>query len=289
LGEGAEQRHAFAVYFRHDLPLNQVQLDALYAVLRMVRAGEVSEAEAVERLSCFPHWVWTTIDPERKLLLNVQVGQRTLAMAQAGRHHLAQLLAPGGVPLFLSEGYLPSLTAIVTHCGPWVPPPRHQARGPAPTPRWMPRPELLYAPVVKTLRRRRIVEVKHRVVFGTQAAVDQVLAVGGWQMNTALVERLQLSLRQRVAAIRRRSATSWKGKDGWGQQLARFQVYPHFVLPHARVRQALAEPIATNGTGSAKQWRPCTPAMAAGLTAHVWTLREVLLFRVPPWPQPVDV
>jgi hypothetical protein len=41
--------------------------------------------------------------------------------------------------------------------------------------------------------------------------------------------------------------------------------------------------------GSAKQWQPCTPAMAAGLTDRVWTLREVLLFRVPPWPQPAQV
>jgi hypothetical protein len=41
-----------------------------------------------------------------------------------------------------------------------------------------------------------------------------------------------------------------------------------------------------NGLGSARQWRPCTPAMAAGLTNYVWSLREVLLFRVPPWPQP---
>ena len=37
--------------------------------------------------------------------------------------------------------------------------------------------------------------------------------------------------------------------------------------------------------GSTKQWRPCTPAMVAGLTDHVWTLREVLPYRVPPWPQ----
>jgi hypothetical protein len=44
--------------------------------------------------------------------------------------------------------------------------------------------------------------------------------------------------------------------------------------------------VPTNGTGSAKLWRPCTPAMAAGLTDHVWTLKEVLLYRVPPWPQP---
>ena len=73
------------------------------------------------------------------------------------------------------------------------------------------------------------------------------------------------------------------------QQLALFQVYHNFVLPHASLRQALAAPLPTHGTGSAKVWRPCTPAMAAGLTDHVWTLREVLLYRVPPWPQPVGV
>ena len=59
----------------------------------------------------------------------------------------------------------------------------------------MPLPELLYAQVVKTMRRRRIVEVKHRVVFGTKAAVDQVLSACDWQINTSFVERLNLSLR----------------------------------------------------------------------------------------------
>jgi len=59
--------------------------------------------------------------------------------------------------------------------------------------------------------------------------------------------------------------------------------------PHASVRQPLPQPLPTHGTGSAKRWQPQTPAMAAGLTDHVWTLREVLLFRVPPWPQPAGV
>jgi len=63
----------------------------------------------------------------------------------------------------------------------------------------------------------------------------------------------------------------------------------NFVLPHASLRQPLAEPVATQGHGSAKVWRPYTPAMAAGLTDHVWSLREVLLYRVPPWPQPQTV
>jgi hypothetical protein len=54
---------------------------------------------------------------------------------------------------------------------------------------------------------------------------------------------------------------------------------------HANLRQPLAEPVPTKGNDSGKVWQPCTPAMAAGLTDHVWSLREVLLYRVPPWPQ----
>jgi IS1 family transposase/transposase-like protein len=289
LVEGAEHLKAFSVYYLHELHLNQIQLDELYAVLSAVRDGDMSKAEAIERLSRSPHWVWTAIDPETKLLLSAQVGDRTLAMAQAVLHHIAQLLAPGCVPLFLSDGNPNYLSAIVTHFGHWVQPPRRQAQGPAPKPRWMPLAALLYAQVVKTMRRRRLVMVKHRVIFGTKAAVEQVLAACGWQINTAFVERLNLSLRQRVAAMRRRSATPCKSDNGLDQQLTLFQVYHNFVLPHASLRQALAEPVPTNGHGSAKVWRPCTPAMAAGLTDHVWSLREVLLYRVPPWPQPQTV
>jgi IS1 family transposase len=286
LGEAAVQLQAFSASFLHELQINQVQLDELYAVLSAVRDGEISEAEAIERLSRSPHWVWTAIDPETKLLLRVQVGERTLAMAQAVLHQITQLLAPGCVPLFLSDGYAHYLTAIVTHFGCWVHPPRQRATGPAPKPRWIPLPGLLYAQVIKTTRRRRLVRVSHRVVFGTLEALQQVLSTSGWQIQTAFVERLNLSLRQRVAAIGRRVNTLCQGEAGLLDQLVLFQTYHNFVLPHASLRQPLAEPVPTNGMGSAKRWRPCTPAMAAGLTDHVWSLKEVLMFRVPPWPQP---
>ncbi len=64
----------------------------------------------------------------------------------------------------------------------------------------MPLPPLLDAQVVKTVRRRRLVRVSHRVVFGALEAVHQVFAACGWQINTAFVERLNLSMRQQVAA-----------------------------------------------------------------------------------------
>ena len=174
--------------------------------------------------------------------------------------------------------------ALLTHFGSWIHPERRQAKGPRPKPRWMPLPELLYAQVVKSYRRRRIVGVTHRVVFGTQLAIEQVLARYGWTINTAFIERLNLDIRQCVSAVGRRVNTLCQGETGLRDQLALFQVYHNFVLPHASLRQPLLIPEVASGRGSVKVWRPCTPAMAAGLTDHVWSLKEVLLYRVPPWP-----
>ncbi len=101
--------------------------------------------------------------------------------------------------------------------------------------------------------------------------------------------RLNLTMRQHVAAVGRRMSTLCKDEDGLRQRLALYHTYYNFCLPHTSLCQPLPQPLPTNGSGSATQWRPCTPAMAAGLTDHVWTLREVLLYRVPPWPQPARV
>jgi len=286
LVEAADQLQAFSQHFLHDIRVRQVQLDELFALLSAVKEGAVSEADAIARLERLSQWVWVAMDPESKLLLAIDVGNRTLALTQRLVHHVAQVLAPDCTPLFLTDGFREYLTALLTHYGYWVQPPRHQATGPAPKPRWLPLPQLLYAQVVKTVRRRRLVRVTHRVVFGTLEAVEQVLSACGWKINTAFIERLNLDLRQHVAAIGRRVATLCKGEDGLRHQLSLFQTYHNFCLPHTSLRQPLPQPLPTNGTGSAKHWRPCTPAMAAGLTDRVWTLREVLWYRVPPWPQP---
>ena len=287
LVEAAEHLQAFSQYFLHDVRVTQVQLDELYALLSAIKDGEVSEAEAIKRLSRSPHWVWVAIDPVSKLLLAIDVGARTLAMTQSFVHQVTRVLAPGCVPVFLTDGFKEYTTALLAHFGHWVQPERRQAKGPMPKPRWMPLPQLLYAQVIKVTRRRRLVEVTHRVVFGTKAAVEQVLAACGWQINTSFIERVNLSIRQHVAAVGRRVTTLCQGEDGLLLQLALYHGYYNFCLPHASLRQPLPQPLPTNGNGSAKRWQPRTPAMAAGLTDHVWTLREVLLFRVPPQPQAV--
>ena len=208
--EAAEHLRAFSAYFLCDLHVTQLQLDELYAVLSAVKDGEITEAKAIKRLSRSPQWVWVAMDPESKLLLTIEVGDRTLAMAQRVVHQVAQVLAPDCAPLFVTDGFRQYLTALLTHYGYWVQPPRRQGKGPMPKPRWMPLPQLLYAQVIKTVRRRRLVRVSHRVVFGTLEAVNAVLAPHGWQINTAFVERLNLNLRQHIAAVGRRVNTLCK-------------------------------------------------------------------------------
>src|SRR5712691_2994721 len=201
LVEVADHAAAFSQYFLHDVRVTQVQLDELFALLSAVKTGEVSKAEALERLERSPRWVWVAMDPESKLLLAIDVGNRTLAMAQRVVHQVVQVLAPDCAPLFLTDGLKEYTTALLAHYGYWVQSPRRQAQGPAPKPRWMPLPGLLYAQVVKTVRRRRLVRVRHRVVCGTLEAVQHLLAPLGWHSNTAFVERINCTIRQHVAAV----------------------------------------------------------------------------------------
>lgn len=107
----------------------------------------------------------------------------------------------------------------------------------------------------------------------------------GWTINTSFVERLNLDLRQHVATIGRRVNTVCKHEAGLRQQLTLFHAYHNFVLPHASLRVPLPEVEPGPETGAIKRWQPRTPAMAAEVTDRVWSVREVLMYRVPPWPQ----
>jgi hypothetical protein len=123
-----------------------------------------------------------------------------------------------------------------------------------------------------------------KVPAQSRAGCHSLSSSRGWQINTSFVERLNLAFRQHVAAIGRCVNTLCKHEAGLRQQLALFRTYHNFVLPHASLRLPLSEAI--YGTGAVKRWQQRTPAMAAGLTDRVWSLREVLVYRVPPWPQP---
>ena len=231
LVEAAEQLRAFSAYFLCDVHVRQLQLDELYAVLRDVKTGALSEDEAIKHLERSPYWVWTAMDPDSKLLLVIEVGTRTLAMAQRVVHQVVQVLAPHCIPLCLTDGLKDYGTAFLTHFGSWIQPARRRDKGPLPKPRWMPLPELLYAQVVKSYRRRRIVGVTYRVVFGTMERVQQVLSACGRKINTAFVERLNLDIRQRVAAVGRASIRCARAKRACSSNWCCFRAITTSVYP----------------------------------------------------------
>ena len=89
--EAAEHLKGVSRSCIHDLHVSPIQMDALFALRRALKDGEVSEAEALTRLSRSPHWVWVAMEPVTTLLLTIDVGDRTLAMAQSFVHQVVQL------------------------------------------------------------------------------------------------------------------------------------------------------------------------------------------------------
>ena len=92
-----------------------------------------------------------------------------------------------------------------------------------------------------------------------------------------------LTVRQHSRRLGRKVDAFSKERDYLEHQLTLAFAYYHFVIPHRGLRQRLSKPIPTKGPrASHKKWRDVTPAVAAGLTDHVWMMDELLSFRVPP-------
>jgi hypothetical protein len=130
-----------------------------------------------------------------------------------------------------------------------------------------------------------VVRITTQIVYGTEAQVTQLLRASpvSYTISTYGVERNNLTIRQHSRRLGRKVNAFSKKRLYLKYQLALAFAYYHFCCPHRGLRQKLEPPIPTkNGNGSPKKWRPVTPAMAAGLTDHVWTMDELLSFRVPP-------
>jgi hypothetical protein len=84
------------------------------------------------------------------------------------------------------------------------------------------------------------VQVSHRVVFGTLAGVTRMLAPQGWHLNTAFIERVNLTIRHHVAAAGRRVMTLCTSEEGLRHQLSLYQTSYNFGLPHASLRVPLS-------------------------------------------------
>ena len=219
-------------------------------------------------------WLWLAIDPCTKLLPVLQLGPRTQHMAHLLIHSLRQRLAPGCLPLFTSDGLNLYFSALTAHFGHWL---QMNRRG-RNVLRWQVTAELIYGQVKKSYRRRQLVRVTPVMRLGTEDALKaalQGLGLSG-RLNTAFLERVNLTIRHGIAALARRTRATAQQSPHLLAHLEWWRAYYHFVRPHHSLRVALVQPRERGGKRMAQRYRHRTPAMAAGRTNRRWTTREVL-------------
>jgi hypothetical protein len=204
-------------------------------------------------------------------------------VAYALLHAVTLVLAPGCLPVFTSDGLDLYFYAITAHFGQWI---TDVTTGKT---RWQVALDLLYGQVNKSYRRRRLARVERRMRLGDLAHLrDRLKALGfSGTLNTAFVERINLTLRHALAALSRRC---WATAQLTGELLAHLEwwrAYPqgafgsyHFCRPHLSLRRPFDVPQARRGQQTPRRYGPRTPAMAAGLTDHIWSVQELLAFPV---------
>jgi len=157
---------------------------------------------------------------------------------------------------------------------------RETLRDPVPTgqggrPRLRSWRNILLAQVVKRYERSRVVDTERRIVDGTPARVETLRRrlQGDGVINTAYIERLNATFRERLAALTRRGRALACRPLTLQHGMYLIGTVYNFCTPHASLAPA---------------GRETTPAMAAGITDHCWTVQELLSFPVPPphWTPP---
>ena len=232
-------------------------------VVRGVDVPGVQLDEAHSKLR--PHqvaWIHTALAMGSWFLLWVDVGPRTQEQAAL---MLAQVVARvRELPLFLTDGWKAYSAALLQVVGIVYRRRRRGKVGRKPKPRLVAPKHLFYAQVVKVRNQRgQVAEVNRRVVFGGPRRFMQQLRLRqlGTTIQTAFMERWYGTLRGLVAPLRRRTrCLSWS----WGRHRGRLWLMVslyNFVRPHKSLRQ-----------GRTRR----TPAMAIGLTDHIWSYREYI-------------
>jgi IS1 family transposase len=139
-------------------------------------------------------------------------------------------------------------------------------------------PQLHIATVIKRTQKKQVVEVTRMMSHGSQEEAERLLqqSKGGSVLNTAFIERLNATMRQRLATLTRKCRQGARRLRPLEMGMYLLGTTYNFCWPH----HELCKPT--------HEGRACTPAMAAGLTDHIWSVSELLLYKVAPpaWVEP---
>ena len=219
---------------------------------------------------CGDCWDHVALDPESRLVVSLVVGKRTAESASQVVQDFHRRTGGRLMRLITSDEYPAYPDAIRAAYGRVVVPPRTGRPGRPRQPYTALPPALTYATVHKERENNRVVGVSTRVVFGTLLAVALALLASAVSraVNTCFVERHNGTDRNRCS---RKVRKSYAFSKDWDVHTAatRFSYFSYnFCWPVRTLR----------ARGEDGRWRERTPAMAAGLTDHVWSLAEWLSY-----------
>src|SRR5262252_6665979 len=276
LRRAAHQAEEINRHLLRDLPVSQVPLDEMWNFIERKHARETDEAgESLPDGEDGRQWVWISFAPEFRLMIAAVVGPRTLDMA---KEVVAVTKARGaGIPAFFSDGFTCYLAALIAAFHVVTTFARTGKRGRPRKPRCEPHPALVYGQLVKQKKQGKLLTLSTRVVLGADRLTQLGLTI-----STALVERVNLTLRQALAPLVRRTSSFCKDRERLRQRVVLFQGFYNMARPHMSLRQPLPPHERTRRGAIQPRWRERTPAMAAGLTDHVWTFRELLTAKFEP-------
>ena len=212
------------------------------------------------------------LDPEHRLVVSVIPGKRTEGHAQLLVDDFKERTGGRLMNLMTSDEYPCYEPAILEAYGETVRPRRRGKVGRHPKPYKKAPKGLKYAVVHKTRQNNRVVKVETRVVFGTVLAIAAALAASAVseRVNTVYVERHNGTDRNRNGRKARKSycfSKDWQVHEA----LTYFTMFSYnFCWPVRTLRVR----------GAAGRWQQRTPAMSAGLSDHIWSLKEWLSFPV---------
>lgn len=259
-----------------EVEVTQVELDELWSfVLRKRSKNADVNGESSQESSDGRQWVWVSFAPEYRLLLATYVGPRTYQSAL----QLLQLTAAVvlGVPIFFSDGFSCYLSALIEVYHQLKTFPRTGRPGRPKKPVKEPHPDLVYAQLVKDKQNGRLKELTRRVRLGAER-----LAASGLTISTSLLERFNLTLRHALAPLTRKCLGFCKDRTQLRRRVTFYQAFYNFARPHQSLRQPLEDVQPELVPLFQAKWQPVTPAMAAGLTDHVWSFREMLTVKFEP-------
>ncbi len=146
-------------------------------------------------------------------------------------------------------------------------------------------PELHIGVVIKHTVKYHLTHITRRMAQGGLEQATALLSAsrGGSVLNTAFIERFNGTMRERLAALTRKCRHAAHRLSALHTGMYLLGCTYNFCWPH----QELSRSAPDAETGK-RTWMACTPAMASGLTDHVWSLFELMSYRVapPPWVAP---